>query len=285
MNRLRKAVEQNHGTTLLGAALYFYDPIFLEVAARLGYQAIWIEMEHAPITFAEAADLCRMASGSGMLTMIRIPDSRRENILKAAECGPDIIDVAMVDEPAQMHEMLKHGRFAPAGGRGHFGVSRAVNYGVLNSVTETQQNLNQELCLMAQVETAAAMKNLDQLASVPGVDLFVGPADLAASLGYPGQTLHPSVREAAARVIEAARANHKCIASACGPSDFKFWLDQRIDLLFCTNDIACLKRGAALALDEARALLRHLRQSVEVSNSSGNGQLRSTIDRTTTPTV
>jgi 2-keto-3-deoxy-L-rhamnonate aldolase RhmA len=129
------------------------------------------------------------------------------------------------------------------------------------------------------------MKNLDQLASVPGVDLFVGPADLAASLGYPGQTLHPSVREAAARVIEAARANHKCIASACGPSDFKFWLDQRIDLLFCTNDIACLKRGAALALDEARALLPHLRQSVEVSNSSGNGQLRSTIDRTTTPTV
>ena len=285
MNRLRKAVEQNHGRTLLGAALYFYDPIFLEVAARLGYQAIWIEMEHAPITFAEAADLCRMASGSGMLTMIRIPDSRRENILKAAECGPDIIDVAMVDEPAQMHEMLKHGRFAPAGGRGHFGVSRAVNYGVLNSVTETQQNLNQELCLMAQVETAAAMKNLDQLASVPGVDLFVGPADLAASLGYPGQTLHPTVREAAARVIEAARANHKCIASACGPSDFKFWLDQRIDLLFCTNDIACLKRGAALALDGARALLPHLRQSVEVSNSSGNGQLRSTIDRTTTPTV
>jgi 2-keto-3-deoxy-L-rhamnonate aldolase RhmA len=285
MNRLRKAVEQNHGRTLLGAALYFYDPIFLEVAARLGYQAIWIEMEHAPITFAEAADLCRMASGSGMLTMIRIPDSRRENILKAAECGPDIIDVAMVDEPAQMHEMLKHGRFAPAGGRGHFGVSRAVNYGVLNSVTETQQSLNQELCLMAQVETAAAMKNLDQLASVPGVDLFVGPADLAASLGYPGQTLHPSVREAAARVIEAARANHKCIASACGPSDFKFWLDQRIDLLFCTNDIACLKRGAALALDEARALLPHLRQSVELSNSSGNGQHRSTIDTTTTPTV
>jgi 2-keto-3-deoxy-L-rhamnonate aldolase RhmA len=285
MNRLRKAVEQNHGRTLLGAALYFYDPIFLEVAARLGYQAIWIEMEHAPITFAEAADLCRMASGSGMLTMIRIPDSRRENILKAAECGPDIIDVAMVDEPAQMHEMLKHGRFAPAGGRGHFGVSRAVNYGVRNSVTETQQSLNQELCLMAQVETTAAMKNLDQLASVPGVDLFVGPADLAASLGYPGQTLHPSVREAAARVIEAARANHKCIASACGPSDFKFWLDQRIDLLFCTNDIACLKRGAALALDEARVLLPHLRQSVEVSNSSGNGQLRGTIDRTTTPTV
>jgi len=255
MNRLRKAVELNGGQTLLGAALYFYDPVFLEVAAHLGYQAIWIEMEHAPITFAEAADLCRMASGSGMLTMIRIPDSRRENVLKAAECAPDIIDVPMVNTPGQMDEMLQYARFAPDGGRGYFSVSRAVQYGIFNSVNETQQNLNRELCLMAQIETIEAMANLDELAAVQGVDLFVGPADLAASLGYPGETLHPEVREAAARIVKTARAHRKCVASACGPADFKFWLDQQIDLLFCTNDITCLKRGAALALEEARALL------------------------------
>src|ERR1700678_502240 len=177
MNRLRKAVEQNGGRTLLGAALYFYDPVFLEVAAHLGYQAIWIEMEHAPITFAEAADLCRMASGSGMLTMIRIPDSRRENALKAAECGPDIIDVPMVDTVTQMKEMRQYARFAPNGRRGYFGVSRAVQYGVNNSVNEMQQSLNRELCLMAQIETAEAMVALDELAAVPDVDLFVGPAD------------------------------------------------------------------------------------------------------------
>lgn len=239
--------------------MYFYDPIFLEVAAHLGYQAIWIEMEHVPITFAEAADLCRMASGSSMLTMIRIPDSRRENVLKAAECGPDIIDVPMVDTVEQMQEMRQYARFAPSGRRGYFGVSRAVGYGVNNSVNEMQQSLNRELCLMAQVETAEAMTALDELAAVPDVDLFVGPADLAASLGHPGNTLHPEVCEAAARVVKAARANGKCIASACGPDDFKFWLDQRIDLLFCTNDIACLKRGAGLALEEARALLPPVR--------------------------
>ncbi|MDP9052064.1 MAG: aldolase/citrate lyase family protein [Acidobacteriota bacterium] len=270
MNRLRKAVEQNNGQTLLGAALYFYDPIFLDVAAQLGYQVIWIEMEHAHITFAEAADLCRMASGSGMLTMIRVPDSRRENILKAAECGPDIIDVSMVDEVWQMNEMLQYARFAPVGRRGYFGVSRAVDYGVNNHVNEIQQNLNQELCLLAQVETQQSLQNLDQLAAVPGVDLFVGPADLAASLGYPGDTLHPAVCEAATRVVKAARANNKCIATACAPSDFKFWLDQRIDLLFCTNDITSLKRGASLALDEARALLPPL-HTVAESGSANNG--------------
>lgn len=282
MNRLRKAVEQNNGQTLLGAALYFYDPVFLEVAAHLGYQAIWIEMEHAPITFAEAADLCRMAAGSGMLTMIRIPDSRRENILKAAECGPDIIDVAMIDHRSQMEEMLQYGRFAPAGGRGYFSVSRAVNYGVLNSVTETQQNLNRELCLMAQIETTESLKNLDQLANVEGIDLFVGPADLAASLGHPGETLHPSVREAATRIVKAARTNNKCVASACGPSDFKFWLDQKIDLLFCTNDIACLKRGASLALDEARALLPSVRENADLNHAADNGRVKDSMEITPT---
>jgi 4-hydroxy-2-oxoheptanedioate aldolase len=272
MNRLRKAVESNNGRTLLGAALYFYDPVFLEIAAHLGYQAIWIEMEHAPITFAEAADLCRMASGSGMLTMIRIPDSRRENILKAAECGPDIIDVSMVNQISQMNEMLEYGRFAPAGGRGYFSVSRAVQYGVFDTVNETQQSLNRELTLMAQIETVEALSNLRELAAVPDVDLFVGPADLAASLGHPGQTLHASVRDAATQIVQAARANNKCIASACGPADFKFWIDQKIDLLFCTNDIACLKRGASLALQEAKSLLNSNEQQTGQTGSVSNAE-------------
>jgi 2-keto-3-deoxy-L-rhamnonate aldolase RhmA len=101
MNRLHRAISLANGKPLLGAALYFYDPIFLEIAAHMGFKVIWIEMEHAAITFAEAADLCRMAAGTGMLTMIRIPDSRRESVLKAAECGPDIIDIPMADSPAK----------------------------------------------------------------------------------------------------------------------------------------------------------------------------------------
>ncbi len=255
MNRLRQAVEKNGGKTLLGAAMYFYDPIFLEIAAYLGYQAIWIEMEHAPITFAEAADLCRMASGCGMLTMVRISDARRENVLKAAECGPDIIDVPMVNSAAEMQDLLRYARFAPAGGRGFFSVSRAVKYGIVDSVPDQQQQVNRDMCLMAQIETSEAMDSLDELASVPDVDLFVGPADLAASLGYPGKTSHPIVEQAARRVVETARRNGKCIASACGQANLAFWLGLEIDLLFCTNDIACLKASAQSTLSHAQSVL------------------------------
>jgi 2-keto-3-deoxy-L-rhamnonate aldolase RhmA len=255
MNRLRQAVEQNGGKTLLGAAVYFYDPIFLEICGHLGYQAIWIEMEHGHITFAEAADLCRMAAGSGMLTMIRIADARRENVLKACECGPDILDVPMIQRPEEMHDLVKYARFAPEGARGFFSVSRAVDFGITDSVVAKQRRLNTDLCLMAQIESVDAMHRLDDLAAVPDVDLFVGPADLAASFGYPGQTDHPVVKAAAADIVRAARSHGKCIASACGQADVPFWLSLDIDLLFVTNDIACLKKAAGDSLKEATEIL------------------------------
>lgn len=255
MNRLRQAVQNNGGKTLLGAAVYFYDPTFLEICAHLGYQAIWIEMEHGHITFAEAADLCRMAAGSGMLTMIRIADVSRENVLKAAECGPDILDVPMIERPEQMHDLVKYARFAPEGNRGFFSVSRAVHYGIPGGVVDKQKDLNTDLCLMAQIESGTALSRLEELAAVPDVDLFIGPADLAASLGVPSQTGHPCVKAAAEKIVMAARAHDKCVATACAPADFHFWLDLGIDLLFCANDIACLKKAAGDFLDEARSIL------------------------------
>lgn len=255
MNRLQQSVQNNGSKTLLGAAVFFYNPIFLEICAQLGYQAIWIEMEHGHITFAEAADLCRMASASGMLTLIRIADARRENVLKACECGPDIIDVPMIERPEQMHDMRKFARFAPEGGRGVFGVSRAVNYGIGVDAVEKQRCLNADLCLMAQIETAAALARLDELAAVPDVDLFIGPADLAASLGIPSQTSHPMVQAAGIKIVRAARANNKCVSTMCSPEEFPFWLGLDIDLLFCANDISCMKQAAGNALANCREIL------------------------------
>ena len=269
MNTLKQAVEKNGGKTLLGAALYFYDPLFLEICAELGYQAIWIEMEHGHITFAEAADLCRMAAGTGMLTMIRIPDVQRANILKAAECGPDILDVPMIERPEQMEELRKYARYAPQGSRGVFSVSRAMKYGVAGEMVARQIAINSDLCLMAQIETRAALDRVDELAAVPDVDLFIGPADLAASMGYPAQVDHPRVREAAAKVVRAARANNKAVATACAPDDCAFWIELGVDLLFCANDISCLKQAAGDCLSRARKLLEHGADAAAVADSNG----------------
>ena len=82
MNRLQLAIQKNGGAPILGAAAYLYNPPFFEMAALLGYQAAWVEMEHTFHSFEQAADLCRLSSALGMLTMLRIPDLQRGTVLK-----------------------------------------------------------------------------------------------------------------------------------------------------------------------------------------------------------
>jgi 2-keto-3-deoxy-L-rhamnonate aldolase RhmA len=200
--------------------------------------------------------------------MIRIPDSRRENVLKAAECGPDIIDIPMADSPEQIAELLRFARFAPAGNRGYFSVSRAVHYGIVDSVSDEQQRLNRELSLLAQIETVQALERVEELASIPDVDLFIGPADLAASLGCPGQTNHPLVLEAAARIFASARRHGKKIVTACAASDYAHWTRLGVDLLFCTNDIVCLKMGARSALDSAHEAIERTEEEMRLVSAA-----------------
>jgi 2-keto-3-deoxy-L-rhamnonate aldolase RhmA len=269
MNRLHRAIQAADGKPLLGAALYFHDPIFLEIAAHMGFKVIWIEMEHAAISFEQAADLCRMAAGTGMLTMIRIPDARRESVLKAAECGPDMIDIPMADSPEQVAELVRYARFAPLGARGFFSVSRALKYGIVESVPEEQQKLNEELSLLAQIETTEALSQIEEIASIPGVDIFIGPADLAASLGFPGQTSHPKVLEATEKIVKVARKHGKKVVTACGPSDFIHWTRLGIDLLFCTNDVVCLKVGAQSALQSAAEAIAQAESERLASSRNG----------------
>ena len=112
-------------------------------------------MEHGHITFAEAADLCRMAAGSGMLTMIRIPDVRRENVLKGAECGPDILDVPMIETPEQMLDLREYARFAPSATAACSPFRAPSTTAFPEASSPKQQNLNTNLCLMAQIETSS----------------------------------------------------------------------------------------------------------------------------------
>ncbi len=128
-----------------------------------------------------------------------------------------------------------------------------MKYGIPGPVAAEQQTLNDELCLMVQVETKEAVDRIDDLCAVPGIDaIFLGPSDLSASLGVPGETGHPKVFAAAERAIRAARKHGKQTATAAAPQDFHFWKAQGIDLLFAANDLTAMKMGAKLALDAAR---------------------------------
>ena len=118
---------------------------------------------------------------------------------------------------------------------------------------------------MAQVETKEAVDRIEELCAVPDIEIFVGPADLSSSYGVPGETLHPKVTQAVKRIVTTARAHGKLLATACAPKDFPFWAELGVDLLFCANDITCLKQGAQAAHLGALEALRQTGPAIKQS--------------------
>lgn len=252
MSRLDEALSKRKGSPLLGLSVYSYDPVFVEMIAGLGLDALWIETEHTTMTLGEAGDLCRIASGVGLLTMLRIADVRRENVLKAAELDPDILDVPMVNTPEIASDLVRHACYSPKGNRGFFSVSRAMRYGLGNNIREARHRINDDLCLMVQVETAEAVTHAEEICSVPGIDgVFLGPGDLSASLGVTGETRHHLVEDAMEKTIRIAKAKGKRVSLACAPGDAARWAEKGADLLFCGGSIACQRAGVEAVLEKA----------------------------------
>jgi 4-hydroxy-2-oxoheptanedioate aldolase len=251
VSRLDDALSKKSGA-LLGLSVYSYDPLFVEMIAGIGFDALWIETEHTTMTLNEAGDLCRIASGVGLLTMLRIADVRRENVLKAAELDPDILDVPMVNTPEMAAEFVRHACYAPKGDRGFFGVSRAMRYGLSGDIREEQRRINESLCLMIQIETMEAVNHAGELCDVPGINaIFLGPGDLSVSLGVTGETRHPRVFAAMEQTVQIARSKRKRVATACAPADAAHWAAAGVDLLFCGGSITCQRAGAQAVMEKA----------------------------------
>ena len=248
MTQLDKAIQERGTAPLLGVIVHRYNPDFLEIASLLGFHAVWIELEHGLMTFSEAADLCRMASGMGLLTMLRIPNASRENALKAAECGPDIIDLPMANSAQEAAALVKYCRYPPLGQRGFFTSSRSVQFGATGAIADVHQRINGELALVVQIETREAVENVEAICTVPGLDgIFLSTGDLSLSLGVSGDIQHPSVQEAIEHVLAVARKHGKRILAPASPGEAAAWATRGACVIFCTSDTACMTDGARRA--------------------------------------
>jgi 4-hydroxy-2-oxoheptanedioate aldolase len=253
VNRLAEAV-QRKGEPVVAVAVMQKNTAFVEMAASVGFEVLWIEMEHAGVTFSEASDLCGLASAFGMLTLIRVPNAERQNVLRAAECGVGIIDVPMVNEAEVARELVRHARFSPEGERGHFGSSRALRYGFFEDIVAERERINREICLMAQIETPEAVERVEEIASVPGLDaIFIGRGDLSAAMGYPGQLNHPAVDQATVRCMAAAREHGKLIGVPGSPAEYGLWRSRGVHLFVCASDVGCMKTGLQAAMQPMRS--------------------------------
>jgi 4-hydroxy-2-oxoheptanedioate aldolase len=174
-----------------------------EICAGAGFDWLLIDGEHSPNDLASVLQQAQaIAAYSGTHAVARVPmghgHAGQMLIKQYLDLGVQTLLVPMVDTPEQAAEIVRSMRYPPAGVRGMAG-ARASRWGRYG---DYPREANAQVCLLVQVETRQALENLDAIAALDGVDgVFIGPADLSASLGHVGHAAHPEVQDAIGRAI------------------------------------------------------------------------------------
>ena len=226
---------------LHGVTIYSGSTTLAEMAGRIGFDAVWFEMEHGPACFERIESLCYAAESAEAIPVVRVSDSQRTHILRALETGARIIIVPMVNTAEQAQKIVEYGKFPPIGSRGYNTRSRGVGFGINDTKTAFKQ-ANARTHLFVQIETSQAVDNLNDILSVEGISgIFVGPGDLSASLGCIGDLNNTRIVEVATNCISRAREAGKHAGVLVSPGPL---LDAAIeagsDLVFVGGDIANL---------------------------------------------
>lgn len=222
----------------------FSDPNVCELLAGCGYDWMMFDTEHSTAGPQEVAAFLRTLAPYPVHPIVRPGWNNPVEIKKLLDAGAQTLLIPYIQSASEARDAVAAVRYAPEGIRGVSGITRATRYG---AVKEYAKRAASEICVLLQVETREALARLDEIAQVPGVDgVFFGPADLAASFGYPGEPTHPEV---CAAILEGIRRlNEINVPAGILSLDQKFLQDAAdTGALFIAVDVdAALLRQAAL---------------------------------------
>ena len=185
----------------IGLWLSMADPYLAEVSATAGFDWLLIDGEHAPNDLRSILAQLQAVAPYRAQPVVRAVSGDVALIKQLLDIGAQNLLVPMVDTPEQATAMARATQYPPLGIRGvGSAIARASRW---NARTDYLDHADAEVCLLVQAESVTALKNLTDICSVDGVHgVFIGPADLAASLGHLGQSDHPEVQAAIDQAIQ-----------------------------------------------------------------------------------
>lgn len=199
------------GPTQIGLWLGLTDPVCVEIAAGAGFDWLLLDGEHAPHDIASLLAGLQAMAAYPVQPIVRVPVGDPTAIKRVLDIGAQSVLVPMVESAEQARRLVAAMRYPPQGTRGvGTALARAARW---NRFGDYFERANLEMCLIVQIESASGLDHIEEIAAVDGVDaLFIGPADLAASLGHLGNPAHPAVRQA----IHSAFSRIIATGKACG---------------------------------------------------------------------
>lgn len=220
------------------------SPLVAEILAGAGMDWMLIDMEHSPNALESTLAQLQAVAASATTPLVRVPSGDTVTIKQVLDLGAQNLLVPMISSAADAEDVVAAVRYPPRGRRGvGSALARSARW---NRVEDYLQNADAYVSLFVQVETAAAVEAAGEIAAVDGVDgVFVGPSDLAASMGLLGQQSHPDVTAAVIRTFDAVRAAGKPVGvNAFDPAVAQGYLDAGASFVLVGADVALLARGS-----------------------------------------
>ncbi|MDF2916195.1 MAG: 2-dehydro-3-deoxyglucarate aldolase [Microbacterium sp.] len=220
------------------------SPLVAEICAGAGLDWLLIDMEHSPNGIESVLAQLQAAAATPVTTMVRIPTADPVVIKQVLDLGAQNLLVPMVSSVAEAEAVVRAVHYPPRGIRGvGSALARSARW---NRVDDYLAEAEQHVSLVVQIETAAGVDAAAGIAAVDGIDgVFVGPSDLAASMGLLGQQSHPDVVAAVRRIFADARSAGTPVGvNAFDPALARGYAEAGADFLLVGADVALLARGS-----------------------------------------
>lgn len=257
MNRPSRVLTKlKQGQPTLGISLHFNDASLYEMASLMGFDAIWLDLEHHNHSLESAASLMRGARVGGCDVVARPGKGEFMRMSRMLEAGAAGIMYPRCDSAQEAAEVVKWAKFAPLGKRGFDGSGPDVPF-LLTPMKEYLSQANRETFVIIQIEEPHALDEVEAILAVPGVDfVMLGPADFSVLTAIPGEFGHQSIRSAIERVATAARKMGKNWAATCGSLEqARQYIEMGARLVFHGCDLVYVFQGLTqLRVDAAKTL-------------------------------
>ncbi|WP_137177056.1 HpcH/HpaI aldolase/citrate lyase family protein [Roseomonas sp. AR75] len=186
-------------------------PDIAQIAAACGFDALYLDMEHSPLSLETVSAICVASAGLGIAPLVRPPGHGADWIGRILDGGAQGLIVPHVNTAAEAEALVRAALFPPLGKRSVMGAGPGVQYRAL-PLGQINAALNANTTLVCMIETPEGVANADAIAAVPGVDvLLIGSNDLCTEMGIPGQLRHPDLRAAYQRVAAGCAKHGKVL--------------------------------------------------------------------------
>jgi 4-hydroxy-2-oxoheptanedioate aldolase len=215
----------------------------VEVVAGAGFDWLLLDSEHSPVDIENLLTQLQAAAPYASHPIVRIPWNDMVNMKRVLDIGAQSLLIPYVQTAEEARSAVASTRYPPAGVRGVAGTTRATRFG---RVKEYAKRAHEEICVLVQVETQSALGSIEAICAVDGVDgVFIGPADLHASMGHAGETANANVKplidDAIRRIRKAGKAPGILTPNE---ADARHWLECGALFVAVGSDAGILARGA-----------------------------------------